>query len=140
MPHSKCALLYCRCSLLPCSATCGRWCVSTSSKLYYILDTLVKCNSSRTLQQCLQQRQRNASLQQRKQRRNRGLRACYYSHSVKRCPEILDTKASKKSLYGVCMKRILLNQYFQSVLLFSLNNCRTIRSYSYPGVDRYKLA
>ena len=29
-----------------------------------ILDTLVKCNSSRTLQQCLQQRRKNASLQQ----------------------------------------------------------------------------
>jgi len=35
-----------------------------SSRLYYILDTLWKCNNSRTLQQCLQQRRRNASLQQ----------------------------------------------------------------------------
>ena len=28
-----------------------------------ILDTLMKCNSSRTLQHCLQQRRKNASLQ-----------------------------------------------------------------------------
>ena len=30
----------------------------------------MKCSSCRTLQQCLQQRRRNASLQQGKQRRN----------------------------------------------------------------------
>jgi len=61
--------------------------VSSSSKLYYILDTLMKCNSSRTLQQCLQQG---------KQRRNGGCRACYYSHSIVDASEALiktvDTK------------------------------------------------
>lgn len=37
---------------------------SFSTKLYYILITLTQCSSGRTLQQCLQQRRRNASLQQ----------------------------------------------------------------------------
>ena len=42
----------------------------------------MKCSSSRTLQQCLQQRRRNASLQHGKQRRNGSCRATDYSHSI----------------------------------------------------------
>ena len=44
------------------------------------------CNSCRTLQQCLQQKRRNASLQQvynsRKTVRMGGLSLCHYSHSI----------------------------------------------------------
>ena len=46
------------------------------------LGKVIFFKSSRTLQQCLQQKRRNASLQQGKQGRNGGFRACYYSHSI----------------------------------------------------------
>ena len=47
-----------------CANKCTAWQIQHSKQITFLKQLLMQCNRSRTLQQCLQQRRRNASLQQ----------------------------------------------------------------------------